>query len=179
MQKLSEENSLRNVIFPGSVMAYSSSDKRIYAMLKSKTVDADFIRFLSMYESLDPDQQADVLSLMKKWAEKNPQIRQITERIATRTDEKSNKNNDKQLAASQELKRALDQMPASQSRLETIDQLNRKLLKSVKKQDQIAVHTMLNDLIRDAHWGIYELNSAYHEYQQALADSRLGAGMDQ
>lgn len=148
-------------------------------MPKRKAVDPDFIRFLSMYESLDPDQQADVLNLMGKWADKKPQCKQITERIATRTDEKSNKNNDKQLAASQELKRALDQMPASQSRLETIDQLNRKLLKSVKKQDQIAVHTMLNDLIRDAHWGIYELNSAYHEYQQALADSRLGAGMEQ
>lgn len=148
-------------------------------MPKRKSVDPDFIHFLSMYESLDPDQQKDILNLLEKWADKKPQCKQIAERIAKRNDNKSTQNNDKQLAASQELKRTLDQMPTAQSRLETIDQLNRKLLKSVKQQDQIAVHTMLNDLIRDAHWGIYELNSAYHEYQQALADSRLGAGMEQ
>jgi hypothetical protein len=33
---------------------------------------------------------------------------------------------------------------------------------------------MLNDLIRDTHWGVYELNSAYSKYQQALADNLLG-----
>lgn len=143
-------------------------------MPKRKSVDPDFTRFLSMYESLDPDQQEDVLSLMKKWSDRKPQCKQIAQRLAKRNDEKTAQNNGNQLAASQQLKFALDQMCTTQSRLETIDQLNRKLLKSAKQQDQIAVHTMLNDLIRDTHWGVYELNSAYSKYQQALADNLLG-----
>lgn len=149
-------------------------------MPKRRSVDPDFSHFLSMYESLDPDQQEDVLNLLDKWADKKPQCKQITERIAKHNYEKSNQNNDKQLAASQQLKLAVEQMPAAQSRLEAIDQINRKLLKSAKQQNQITAHTMLNNLIRDAHWAIYELNSAYHEYIKtlALADSLRGTGME-